>query len=216
MVDYLDRPEIGSDLTDSELYPETDGKSMAGDIYRDRLFQTWQTLDVYFVDQPDVYVSGNIMMYDIEGPQRTPISPDVLVAYGLEKKLRDTYKVWMEGKPPDFVMEFSSEGTYREDLDYKMRHYAKMGIPEYFLYDAEARYLAAPIMGFRLVEGEYQAIPPDAEGGVLSDVLGLVFYALDERLGIYDRGRKKIASGPDLSSEGSRRGGSRRTSGTEG
>ncbi len=196
MADHLDRYKIGAAPTDSELYPETDGKPMAAsDIHRDRLTRTIDTLSAHFADQPAVYVSGDIMMYDIEGPERTAISPDVLVSYGLGKKSRLTYKVWEEGKVPDFVMEFSSKGTYRNDLDYKMRHYAKMGIPDYFLYDAEARYLPTPIMGFRLVDGEYQAIrpdagyqvmPPDVEGGILSDVLRLAFYALGGELGIYD------------------------------
>ncbi len=196
MADYLDRYKIGAAPTDSELYPETDGKPMAAsDEHRRQLTSTLDTLEAHFADQPAVYVSGDIMMYDIEGPERTAISPDVLVSYGLGKKSRLTYKVWEEGKVPDFVMEFSSKGTYRNDLDYKMRHYAKMGIPDYFLYDAEARYLPTPIMGFRLVDGEYQAIrpdagyqvmPPDVEGGILSDVLRLAFYALGGELGIYD------------------------------
>ena len=68
-----------------------------------------------------------------------------------------------------------------------MQHYAKMGIPDYFLYDAEACYLPTPMMGFRLMDNEYVEIPPNADGGVHSTVLGLDFYAQTAGIGIYDK-----------------------------
>jgi len=136
-------------------------------------------------------------MYDIEGPRRTAVSPDVLVSFGLGKKLRRTYKVWEEGKPPDFVMEFASESTYQNDLTGKMEHYANMGIPNYFLYDAEASYLPVPMMGFRLRSGDYVEIPPHADGGVHSPILCLDFHSLAEGLGIYDPGAGAWLRTPD-------------------
>ena len=59
-------------------------------------------------------------MYYVEGDPRKSVSPDVLVSFGLGKKPRRTYLVWEEGKVPDFVMEFSSKNTYRNDLGHKM------------------------------------------------------------------------------------------------
>ena len=183
----LKGPSIPYAPTDTELYPETDGKPMAvSDMHREVLIWTLQALEAHFTQYPDVYISGDIMMYDIEGPLRRAISPDVLVAYGLGRKQRRTYKVWEEGKPPDFVMELSSAGTYQNDLTGKVEHYAKMGIQDYFLYDAEYQYLPTPLMGFRLVNDIYVAIPPDADGGLHSEVLGLDFHLRDGRLGIYD------------------------------
>ena len=171
----------------AELYPETDGKPMAAsDLHRIQLIRTLRVLDTYLAQNPEAYVSGDIMMYDIEGPHRTAVSPDVLVSFGIGKKLRRTYKVWEESKPPDFVMEFSSKSTYRNDLTGKMEHYANMGIPDYFLYDAEASYLPVPMMGFRLMSGDYVEIPPHADGGVHSSILGLDFHSLAEGLGIYN------------------------------
>ena len=189
MATYPNRLHIPYAPTEtSELYPESDGKPMAAsDLHRNQLIWTLQTIDAYFAHKPDVYISGDIMMYDIEGPQRTAISPDVLVSFGIGKKLRRTYKVWEEGKSPDFVMEFSSESTYQNDLTGKMEHYATMKIPDYLLYDAEARYLPSPIMGFRLMGNNYVEIPPQADGGIHSAVLGLDFHALEAGLGIYDR-----------------------------
>ena len=171
----------------TDLYPESDGKPMADtDLHLYWIKRVQDMLETYFSQHPEVYISGNIMMYDIEGPMRTAVSPDILVAFGLGQKFRRTYKVWEEGKPPDFVMEFSSKRTYRNDLDEKMALYARMNIPDYFLYDPDRRYLPAPLMGFRLVEGTYVEIAPDVHGRVHSETLNLDFALLDDGLAIYD------------------------------
>ena len=172
---------------DDELYPDSDGKPMAvSDLHRRILTRTLQVLDAYFEERPEVYVSGDILMYYVEGDPRQSVSPDVLVAFGLGKKPRRSYLVWKEGKVPDFAMEFSSKGTYRNDLGRKMELYASLGIQDYFLYDAEGLYLSSPIMGFTLVDGSYVPISAGPDGDLHSAALGLDFYAGDVGLGIYD------------------------------
>ena len=172
---------------DAELYPEEDGKPMAvSDLHRRILMRTLQVLDTHFEENPGVYISGDILMYYVEGDPRKSVSPDVLVAFGLGKKLRRTYLVWEEGKVPDFVMEFSSKSTYRNDLGHKMELYALLGIQDYFLYDAEGLYLPSPIMGFTLVDGSYVPISAGPNGGLHSTALSLDFYVGDVGLGIYD------------------------------
>ena len=170
----------------ADLYPESDGKPMADtDLHIQWIIWMRQVLEAHFVQRPEVYISGNIMMYDIEGPLRTAVSPDILVSIGIGQKDRRTYKVWEEGKAPDFVMEFSSKRTYQNDLDKKVDHYAKMRIPEYFLYDVDRRYLPTPLMGFRLVEEAYIEVTPDVDGGLCSEVLNLNFHSLGEGLAVY-------------------------------
>lgn len=171
----------------TDLYPESDGKPMADtDLHLYWIKRVQDMLETYFSRAPEVYISGNIMMYDIEGPTRTAVSPDILVAFGLGQKFRRTYKVWEEGKPPDFVMEFSSKRTYQNDLDEKMALYARMNIPDYFLYDPDRRYLPSPLMGFRLVAGTYVEIAPDSDGGIRSEILDLNFHLMEDGLAIYD------------------------------
>ena len=171
----------------TNLYPESDGKPMADtDLHLYWIKRIQDMIETHFSQNPEVYISGNIMMYDIEGPMRTAVSPDILVALGLGQKFRRTYKVWEEGKPPDFVMEFSSKRTYRNDLDEKMALYARMNIPDYFLYDPDRRYLPSPLMGFRLVAGTYVEIAPDSDGRVHSEILNLDFALLGDGLAIYD------------------------------
>ena len=171
----------------ADLYPETDGEPMAAsDFHLEILIWLLQTLRAHFAQMPDAYVSGDILTYYTEGDPRAVVAPDVLVAFGIGRKQRHTYKVWEEGKVPDFVMEFSSKTTYQNDLTDKMALYAALGIPNYLLYDAEALYLPSPLMGFQLVKGVYVPIPPNVDGGVSSDVLGLDFHIRARRLGVYD------------------------------
>ena len=171
----------------ADLYPETDGKPMAAsDFHLEILIWLLQTLKAHFAQMPDVYVSGDILTYYIKGDPRAVVAPDVLVSFGIGQKPRHTYKVWEEGKVPDFVMEFSSKTTYQNDLTDKMDLYAALGIVNYLLYDAEALYLPSPLMGFRLVGGVYAPIPPGVEGGIHSDILGLDFHIRERRLAVYD------------------------------
>ncbi|MXY28288.1 Uma2 family endonuclease [Candidatus Poribacteria bacterium] len=171
----------------ADLYPESDGKPMAEtDMHAVAIIDLRQRFDGFFADNPDTYVSGTLMMYDIEGPGRTAVSPDILVSFGIGKKLRRTYKAWEEGKPPDFVMEFSSKGTFQNDLGHKKAHYASIGIPEYFLCDIDRRYLPTPLMGFRLKDGTYERIPENADGSIPSVTLGVSFHLLDEGLAVYE------------------------------
>ena len=181
----LNVPYAPTDTAD--LYPDTDGKPMAAsDLHLEILIWLLQTLKAHFAERPDVYVSGDILTYYTEGNPRAVVAPDVLVAFGIGQKPRHTYKVWEEGKVPDFVMEFSSKTTYQNDLTDKMDLYAALGIPNYFLYDAEALYLPAPLMGFQLVEGVYVPVLPSADGKLHSDVLGLDFHIRERRLAVYD------------------------------
>ena len=171
----------------ANLYPETDGKPMAASDYHRRLLMwTLQALEEHFAQKPEVYISGDIMMYYREGDPRKSISPDVLVCFGINPKLRRTYRIWEEGKAPDFVMEFSSKSTYDKDLGEKMDVYASLGIQDYFLYDAEGLYLPSPLMGFTLVDGVYVAIPPGERGGFRASVLDLDFHLRDGEIAIYD------------------------------
>ena len=171
----------------ADLYPESDGKPMAETERHFReLLKNFNRLENHFAHLPDVYVLGDMMMYYEEGNPRKSISPDIFVAFGIGKKERRIYKIWEEGKPPDFVLEFASKGTYRTDLTRKAQLYAEIGIREYFVYDVDRQYLPTPLLGFRLMGDAYVEIPALANGGIPSVTLGLEFHVLEDSLGIYD------------------------------
>ncbi len=188
MATNAEKEQVAYVPTDAlTLYPEEDGKPMAAsDLHRRQLMWTLQALEAHFSQNPTVYVSGDIMMYYVEGSPSKSVSPDVLVSFGIGMKARRTYLVWEEGKVPEFVMEFSSENTYQNDLNDKIDIYASLKIQDYFLYDAEGLYLPSPLMGFELVDGIYVPVPPGENGGFHSSSLGLDFHLRDEGLCIYD------------------------------
>ena len=186
----------------ADIYPDTDGQPMAAsDLHLEILIRLLQVLRAYFSEMPEVYVSGDILTYYIEGNPRAVCAPDVLVTFGIGQKQRHTYKVWEEGKVPDFVMEFSSKTTYQNDLTDKMTLYARLGIPNYLLYDAEALYLPSPLMGFQLVKGVYVPIPPGVDGSIHSDILGLDFHIRERRLEVYDSVKEQWLQTPAETAE---------------
>ena len=64
-----------------------------------------------------------------------------------------------QGKPPDFVLEIASRGTWREDVGEKREVYVALGIPEYWRFDETGEYYGDRLVGERLVTGEYRPIP---------------------------------------------------------
>lgn len=175
-----------------DLYPESDGKPMAETERHFReILKNFSLLEHYFANTPDVYVLGDMLMYYVEGDPTKSIAPDIFVSFGIGRKERRIYKIWEEGKPPDFVLEFASKKTYHNDLTDKKQLYADIGIKEYFLYDVDALYLPSLLMGFRLSNGEYIEIPTNEDGGIHSESLALEFHLLNDGFGIYDPSTEK-------------------------
>ena len=187
MATYEKAEHTPSAPTDASIfYPEENGEPMAvTDLHRLILIRTLQVLDEHFRKDPGAYISGDILIYYVEGDPRKSVSPDVLVAFGLGKKRRRNYLVWVEGKVPDFVMEFSSKHTYRNDLGHKMELYAALGIQDYFLCDIEGLYLPSQLMGWTLVDGVYVPISADEGGGLHSVALNLDFHIDDLSADLY-------------------------------
>ena len=173
---------------DDTDYPESDGQPMAEtELHRDLMIDSILTLKARFQDMPAVCVSGNMLMYYVPRDAKKSVAPDVFVTFGIERKQRRIYRIWEEGKPPDFVLEFSSKGTFKNDLGAKKTLYAEvLGIREYFLYDAERKYLPTPLMGFRLVGTEYVPIRPEPDGKVFAATLGLSLGLRGDGFGFYD------------------------------
>ncbi|MEK6405635.1 MAG: Uma2 family endonuclease [Acidobacteriota bacterium] len=163
-------------------YPESDGEPMAETDVHYRLMTDLRfELEQFFRDDEDVYVSGNILLYYVEGNPKKRVAPDVLVARGVRRGERRVYKLWEEGQAPDVVFEVSSRQTWREDLNTKWRLYEDLGVKEYFIFDPEYDYLVEPLIAWRLESGRYEAVEV-VEGAVKSEVLDLELVNTGETL----------------------------------
>ena len=170
----------------STLYPESDGKPMAEtDIHRQLLSDLVFTLENFFQNQPDVYVSGNLLIYYVEGNPKKRIAPDVFVVRGVEKRQRRIYKLWEEGVAPQVVIELTSRQTWREDLQEKWRLYEQLGVEEYFIFDPEYDYLDDPLVGYRLKDGKYKVMGA-RDRRLRSKVLGLELVDTGDTLRLFD------------------------------
>jgi Uma2 family endonuclease len=171
-------------------YPSSDGKPMAEtDLHRDEMVRLITTLQNAFADRSDVYVSGNLLLYYVEGDPRRSVAPDVFVVFGIAKHRREIYKLWEEKAGPAVVIEVTSRTTRREDLEKKRDLYARLGVREYYLYDprfARLQYLDPPLQGLRL-EGEvYRPMATDADGALISEALGMRLHLIDRQLRLFD------------------------------
>jgi Uma2 family endonuclease len=166
-------------------YPTGDGKPVGETpVHRDLLLWTIHLLQEWFRADPMTYVSGNMFLYYVRGDRRKHVSPDVFVTRGIadDGRRRDAYFVWEEGKGPDFVIEYTSKSTRREDQVKKFELYRDvLNVRESFLFDPYGEYLKPPLRGFRLVEGQYLPIEPVA-GRLPSEVTGLHLEPAGEEL----------------------------------
>jgi Uma2 family endonuclease len=145
--------------SESKNYPTRDGKPVAEtDLHRDIMFSLIFMLKRRYERDPRIYVSGNLLIFYEPGNKRKHVAPDVFVVKGVEKKMRDNYLVWEEGKGPDFVIEVTSSSTKKDDVKKKYELYRDvLKIPEYFLFDPRGDHLRPPLKGYRLRDGDYPA-----------------------------------------------------------
>jgi Uma2 family endonuclease len=140
-------------------------------------------LRTWFADDPQVYVSGNNLMYYVPGDKNRHVAPDVFVVKGIPKnKQRDYYLVWEEGRAPQLIIEITSPSTKKEDLETKYRLYRDtLRVQEYFLFDPYGEYLRPKLQGYRLQRRQYVRIKQVA-GRLPSEVLALEFEAAGDDL----------------------------------
>lgn len=154
-------------------YPESDGKPMAEtDIHRDIMVDLIYRLKARYAGR-DAYVSGNLLVYYVEGDPQTSLAPDCFVVFGVRPGNRRTYKTWEEGKFPTVVFEITSRKTKREDQGTKFETYRDIWkVKELFLFDPTEDYLKPSLLGYRRSRGELKPIEP-VGGKIPSKELGI-------------------------------------------
>ena len=184
-------------------YPESDGKPMGEtDEHIKETIRLRQMLERFYAGQP-VYVSGNLLVFYEQGNPKKFIVPDVFVVKGIEPGNRRIYKIWFERKPPDAIIEVTSRKTKKMDMVAKPALYGQLRVSEYFLFDPTQDYLEPPLQGHRLIGGRYEPIPPDAQGALVSDQLGLRLRAEGRQLMLYrlDTGQRLLTAEEELQIE---------------
>jgi Uma2 family endonuclease len=152
-------------------YPDSDGLPMADNTLQYRWIVTIKGgLDAIFVDDPNVFVAGDLLWYPVEREPAIRSAPDVLVAVGRPKGDRGSYKQWEEGNlPPQVVFEVLSPGNRPAEMARKFQFYQQYGVDEYYIYNPDNGSLA----GWRRAGDHLEEIPQMA--GFVSPRLGIRF-----------------------------------------
>ncbi len=127
-----------------------------------------------------VYLSSELNVYY---PGEARFAPDVLAVVDVEPHEREKWVVLDEGKGLDLVLEIHVSGSFVKDFEGNRKRYARLGIPEYFLFDRTR----ASLYGWRLPFPEartYEPIVPQ-HGLFPSVVLGLELGLEGDRLRFY-------------------------------
>lgn len=174
------------------VYPDSDGKPMGETgIHVHTILNTYGALWYHFEGTgADIYVAANMFMYYEQGNPRAVVAPDVFVVRGTHREHRRSYRLWEEGKGPDFVLEVTSRSTRTEDLVTKREVYRSLGVEEYCQFDPLGEYLTPQLQGLRLRDGDYEPIAvSELHGGGLalsSAVLNLDLRVEDGDLRVHD------------------------------
>ena len=126
-----------------------------------------------------IYVSSELVTYY---PNESRFCPDILAVLDVEDHDRMSWVVSKEGKGLDLVIEVHVEGDPAKDFERNVVRYARLGIPEYFVFDRPR----CRVIGHRLPVGasSYERIVPQA-GRLASRVLELELVAEGGMLRFY-------------------------------
>ena len=168
-------------------YPESDGKPLGETGFHvAAIMAIHNAFKVAFRGRRDVYTASDMFLYYQQGNPRAVKAPDVMVIKGVDNHERRTWKLWVERVVPCAIFEVTSDEAQREDATTKPEAYARIGVPEYFMFDPLGDYLEPQLQGYRFDGDRYARIVPDADGGLPSVELGLSFRTDGMLVRVYD------------------------------
>ncbi len=168
-------------------YPTSDGQPMAETPeHQTVMIDLILGLKSRYAEVPDIWVGGNFFLCYEKGNPNAHVSPDVMVARGVEKKRRrPNYLLWEE-KAPSLVVEVTSRSTRREDVSKKKDLYQRIGVAEYILFDVFGEYLRPRLQGYQLEAGRFRPMLPEADESLRSRTTDLWLKPEGERLRLVD------------------------------
>jgi Uma2 family endonuclease len=134
MVSQISKPDI--------IYPDSDGKPMADNTRQFELIvEIKKGLDLLYINEPNVFIAGDLFWYPVQGQSKIVTAPDVMVVFGRPKGDRGSYKQWEEDNiAPQVVFEILSPSNDRLEMSKKLLFFDRHKVEEYYLYDLETNF----------------------------------------------------------------------------
>ena len=127
----------------------------------------------HFGRAANVLLEGDMFIYYERGNPAKSIAPDVYVVLDHDLGDRPVYKLWEEGKPPDFALEVISPSSVLRNAMNRRALYEGLGIGEYFLFQPDPGKWSPRLVGYRLRDGRYEELVAEPDGALASRALGV-------------------------------------------
>ena len=160
--------------------PELEALPPEGDPHKRPIDAARDALESWFRAQGrGIYVGSDLLVYYPDEPR---FAPDVFVVMDVDPHDRLSWIVSDEQRGLDWILEVLYSGDRRKDLVVNCERYARLGVPEYFVYDRKYQAL----YGWRLnpKSSVYERILPQ-EGRLDAHSIGLSLAIEGDRLRFY-------------------------------
>jgi len=183
--------EVWDSLSDAERrrvveslpseFPVSESAPPEGDAHFGAKVEIRDTLSRHYARlKRRVYLACELPVYY---PAEPMFAPDVMAVLDVDLHPREGWVVSAEGKGLDLALEVHVSGRRLKDFERNRAWFARLGVPEYFVFDRRRLRL----LGFRLpspLATSYEPILPQ-RGRYESRVLGLDLVVEGERLRFY-------------------------------
>jgi Uma2 family endonuclease len=119
-----------------------------------------------------------------------PHGPDIAAFRGVRRRIDwATFHVGKEKARPLFIIEVTSVHTRVTDVETKVDHYYRAGVPHYFIVDAiyeDEQTRVLELIGYRRGKSAYVRMKPDANGRLSIRAVGLLLAVESGRARLYD------------------------------
>ena len=162
-----------ADLMPDATQLESNEPEMETSLHYSQLALLVACLEWLWKDRTDFFIGANLTIYFSREQlkNRDYRGPDFFLIKNTEKRPRKSWVVWEEdGQYPDLIVELLSDSTAQTDKNLKKALYQdRFRTPEYVWFSPETLELA----GHRLTNQVYEAIQPNEQGWIWSEVLEL-------------------------------------------
>lgn len=178
----------------------SDEPTLESYLHLQQMLLLLKCLDWLWKDRQDYFAAGNLTIYYSPRQRKSEDfrGPDFFVVLDAEKRPRKSWVVWEEdGRYPNLIIELLSASTAKTDQGLKKQIYQDIfRTPDYFWFDPDN----LEFQGFHLVDGQYQALQPDARGYLWSQQLGLYLGVQENTLRFFSAEGKLVPT-PEESAE---------------